>query len=321
MRIPVNEKATLLLGHLASVTPCTLVDLSLDGCHVRTDGDIRLERGARVELIFRVGETAFRLGGELEWTARSREFGVCFSGMSSRREAELVETLGELAAKREAEQARLLAAVDLARAPVERLSAEFAAKTLSETEARAVLERAASEACATKERLEAATKELVAAEKALKEHTATPAETENAGAADECRRGRRNPPEPVGRHGGNPGGEPEGAPAADTACSGFHGHGVPGGGAVECAGRILDVSLSGCRIRSMERFPVGIYRRVEVEFILDGMPFRLPGVIQSIHDRFTVGIRFVDLSERKREQLSMLMEEMEPAAGEAGEEN
>lgn len=75
-------------------------------------------------------------------------------------------------------------------------------------------------------------------------------------------------------------------------------------------GRVLDVSLGGCRIRSNERFPVGIYRRVEVEFTLDGLPFRLAGVVQSVHDRHTVGIRLLDLSDRKRAQLAMLIEEL-----------
>ena len=75
-------------------------------------------------------------------------------------------------------------------------------------------------------------------------------------------------------------------------------------------GRILDLSLGGCRIRTDERFPVGIYTRVEVEFHLDGLPFRLGGVIQVIHDRNTVGIRFLDLSERKREQVQDLIEEI-----------
>lgn len=79
----------------------------------------------------------------------------------------------------------------------------------------------------------------------------------------------------------------------------------------QVAGRILDVSLSGCRIRTDERFPVGIYRRVETEFTLDGLPFRLGGVVQSIHDKFTVGIRFLDMSVRKRGQLEELIEEMD----------
>ncbi len=81
--------------------------------------------------------------------------------------------------------------------------------------------------------------------------------------------------------------------------------------AARVLGRILDVSLTGCRIRTEERFPVGIYRRVETEFRIDGLPFRLGGVVQSLHDRHTVGIRFLDLSDRKREHLRQLMEEIE----------
>ena len=72
-------------------------------------------------------------------------------------------------------------------------------------------------------------------------------------------------------------------------------------------GRILDLSLGGCRIRTDERFPVGIYTRVETEFRLAGLPFRLGGVIQAIHDRHMVGIRFLDMSSRKREQVEELM--------------
>ena len=78
----------------------------------------------------------------------------------------------------------------------------------------------------------------------------------------------------------------------------------------QITGRIVDVSMSGCRIRTKERFPVGIYRRVETEFKVDGLAFRLGGVVQALHDRFTVGIRFLDLSARKREQLALLIEEI-----------
>ena len=75
-------------------------------------------------------------------------------------------------------------------------------------------------------------------------------------------------------------------------------------------GRILDLSLSGCRIRTDERFPVGIYTRVETEFQLEGLPFRLAGVIQAIHDKRTVGIRFLDMSSRKREHVEELIEDI-----------
>lgn len=84
--------------------------------------------------------------------------------------------------------------------------------------------------------------------------------------------------------------------------------------------RILDLSMNGCRIRSDERFPVGIYTRIEIEFHLEGLPFRLGGVVQSIHDRHHVGIRFLDVSDRKREQLKQLIEEIKEMYGETHKE-
>jgi len=77
------------------------------------------------------------------------------------------------------------------------------------------------------------------------------------------------------------------------------------------AGHIVDLSLGGCRIHTVDRFPVGIYTRVEIEFRLHGMPLLLGGVIQAIHDRNHIGIRFLDVSPRKREQVALLIEELE----------
>lgn len=78
-------------------------------------------------------------------------------------------------------------------------------------------------------------------------------------------------------------------------------------------GRIVDLSLGGCRIRTEERFCVGIYTRIEVEFELQGLSFRMGGVIQAVHTCRSVGIRFVDLSERKRQQIADLIVEIEKA--------
>lgn len=80
--------------------------------------------------------------------------------------------------------------------------------------------------------------------------------------------------------------------------------------AADLPGHIVDISLGGCRIRTQRRFPLGIFRRVEVEFRIEGLPFRLGGVTQTIHDPFNVGIRFLDLSDRKREQLQQLIDEI-----------
>jgi hypothetical protein len=80
--------------------------------------------------------------------------------------------------------------------------------------------------------------------------------------------------------------------------------------AADVQGHIRDVSLGGCHIMVERRFPVGIFRRVEVEFRMEGLPFRLAGVTQTLYDPFNVGIRFLDISDRKREQLLQLIEEI-----------
>jgi hypothetical protein len=79
---------------------------------------------------------------------------------------------------------------------------------------------------------------------------------------------------------------------------------------IRMTGRILNLSMSGCRLRTDERFTVGIFNRVETEFLLNGMPFRLAGVSQSIQGKNTIGVRFVDISDRRREQLEELIAEL-----------
>jgi hypothetical protein len=96
-------------------------------------------------------------------------------------------------------------------------------------------------------------------------------------------------------------------------------------GGTQITGRILDLSPEGCRIRTDEKFPVGIYTRVEMEFRLAGQALRLGGVVQAIYDarhdaplgknrilkRREVGLRFLDLSPRKQEELRQLIDEIE----------
>ncbi|WP_263350876.1 PilZ domain-containing protein [Acidicapsa acidisoli] len=93
-------------------------------------------------------------------------------------------------------------------------------------------------------------------------------------------------------------------------------------GGICMPGRIVNLSLGGCRIRTQEQFKVGIYVRVEAEFQLHGLPFRVGGVSQAIQDKNTIGVRFLDVSERKRRQLTELIAEIaeafEEAAGERG---
>ena len=80
---------------------------------------------------------------------------------------------------------------------------------------------------------------------------------------------------------------------------------------IHLRGHVLDLSMSGCQFRTDDCFPMAIFRRVEIEFRVDGLPFRLAGVTQSIHKRQKVGIRFLDISERKRLQLQELIDELQ----------
>ena len=56
---------------------------------------------------------------------------------------------------------------------------------------------------------------------------------------------------------------------------------------------------------------MGVYTRVEAGFRLEGLPFRLSGVIQAMHNRNTVGIRFLDLSRRKRQRVADLIDDIQ----------
>jgi len=82
----------------------------------------------------------------------------------------------------------------------------------------------------------------------------------------------------------------------------------------QVVGKVLDVSMGGCRIRSTEVIPVGVFRRVEVEFLVRGTPLLLPGVTQALHDKYTLGIRFVEVTDRKKDQLRAVIEEIEEGA-------
>jgi hypothetical protein len=80
------------------------------------------------------------------------------------------------------------------------------------------------------------------------------------------------------------------------------------------SGRLVNLSFGGCRIQLQRPFPTGIYRRVEVEFSLEGIPFRLAGVTQGIYYRRGVGIRFLGVSSRKQDQLAVLLAELNESA-------
>jgi hypothetical protein len=316
-RCALDEEATLLLVGHGGWVQCRIVELSLAGCRISTMERLPAGSGHRVEAVFKVRGVAFRFFGVAEWTDGLNLVGIRFVDMPARRRDELAEVLCEMVAEKAA-KAEKLAAEE--RAAAERSASEQAAAKLADEKRAAAVradeERYAAEVRATDERAaeEVARKqsEWLAEIKAV---AAPPLVNEIHASA------QHSEPEP------RPSAmEPVGKPTAESTRPAKRErrqqsrHEVDTSAAILLInvgswlqGRIADLSLSGCRIRTDEKFPVGIYTRVETEFRIGGLAFRLGGVIQAVHDRDrrNVGIRFLDVSARKREQVEQLIEEIE----------
>ena len=291
-REAVDEDALLLLVEHGSTVPCRLVDISLGGCCLRTREPFTAGSMVCVEVAFKVRGLAFRFSGTTRWTDGRHLVGIRFAGVSARRREDLVEALLEVdaenAAKAAQEDAEKLAVAE--RADAQQSTEKRAAEELTVLKghgfSRAVNATKQSRALAPEGRsfpILPANRSFSAA--SLAPDFAGPGPTQALIAPRERRVQARE--------------------AVDTTALIFLINIAP-----RLRGRILDLSLGGCRIRADERFPVGIYTRVETEFRLDGLPFRLGGVVQAIHDRHTVGIRFLDMSNRKREQVAQLIEDI-----------
>lgn len=282
----VDEEARLLLVKHGSTAPCRVMDLSLNGCRLRTQERFLAGILVRVEVTFMVRGFAFRFSGVTQWTDRRHLVGIRFVDLSMRRREELAEALAEVEAENAAKAARQAAELRAAEEQTAaRLAQEERAAPVAVPEAKAVVVAAVP----------------VAARRIL----AVPV-TPSVPLPVQPQRGALLPAAPT----------PARPSKRERRAQSRHGVDTSAviyliNIAARLQGRILDLSLSGCRIRTDERFPVGIYTRVETEFHLEGLPFRLGGVIQSIHDKHHVGIRFLDLSPRKREQVEQLIEEIE----------
>ena len=262
-RYATDEDSMLLFVKSGLPLRCRILDLSMEGCKLRTMERSPAGTRLHVEVTFKINSIAFRLSGITQWTDGQHLVGIRFVDVPSRRKEDLAELLSEL-------------------------EASAAVEAQKESEEKPAAARQAAEIKATEEadRAQALTEAMANAQKPVP--SPQPNALTRTGQAP-IRRERRVQP----RH------EVNIAVAILFIKSGSR-----------LGGRILDLSLSGCRIRTDERFPVGIFTRIEMEFCLKGMPFRLLGVIQGIRDRHNVGIRFLDMSERKRKQVEELMEEI-----------
>jgi hypothetical protein len=310
-RCAVDEEAALLLVDRNARLKCRVVELSLSGCRISTRERIPSGSHLRVEVSFKIRGIAFRFGGVTEWASGASLIGIQFVGMIPRRMDELMEVLCELQAaidaKAEKEAAEVRAADVRAASDAGKLGTGHAeANALAAKPILAALEveskkpepflvfdaepvRPVSESISPVGPLAIDFLEL-------RTHSWNEAPKPAAVRGKRERRTQR-------RH------------EVDTSAVIL----LINVGS-QLTGRIIDLSAGGCRIRTDERFPVGIYTRVETEFRLEGLPFRLGGVIQAIQDRERrlVGIRFLDMSARKREQVEQLMQEIEESEREMG---
>jgi hypothetical protein len=312
-RCALDEEAVLLLVGRGARLQCRIVELSMTGCRMSTRDRLPAAGELRVEASFKARGIAFRFGGAIEWMDASGLIGIRFVELIPRRRDELIEVLRELeaeiAAKAEKEAAEK-------RAAEQQVQQEAEKQASNPTDVLPFLERfwGASANSHPKREPEPASAPQPAKPDwgpAAKPVPATaplaigsqqprlqPPTAQKAGPlpARPTKRERRT----QSRH------------EVDTTADIFL---INVGSRL--AGRIQDLSVGGCRIRTDERFPVGIYTRVETEFRLEGLPFRLGGVIQAVHDRDRrlVGIRFLDMSSRKREQLEQLIEEIDELQG------
>ena len=292
-RFDLDEEATLFFVSHGLPLSSRILDLSIEGCRVRCPGTVSTTIGLRVEIAFKVDGIAFRFSGIVQWTNGRNLVGIRFVDMIPRRRGELAEVIDELhaaaiakareeAAKRESQQNQPAAESGM-QALIESSSPAPAVEPrhpFSELNQRQLQRLAAADHGDFILR-----PDIGLTERQRRKLAALPLATPTPS----------RPPASLERRA-------QQRQAVDTSATLYL---VRTGSSL--TGVILDLSVTGCRIRTAERFALGIFTRVETGFHADGLPFRIGGVIQAIHDRFTVGIRFIDLSERNSKRLTELI--------------
>lgn len=280
-RLPVDEPASVLAVAQGLQRTCRIVEISRIGCRMQFAGRFDLGGAVRVEAAFKLRGVAFRLAGETIWSNRNGQVGIRFFDLTSRRRNELIEVLFEIAAENAAEAVRRAAeprtAENSRAVSGDRRTDDSGAKSGPAPRPTGTGETPAHEASSPV---------------LPSSGSPAPAAKGNQGEAQAAK--------PAGRER-----RTDARVQVDNSATILL---VNVGSRLR--GRILNLSLGGCRIRTEERFPVGIYTRVETEFHLEGLPFRLGGVVQAIQARNCVGIRFLDMSERKRQQVAQLIGEL-----------
>jgi c-di-GMP-binding flagellar brake protein YcgR len=317
-RCALDDEATLLFVGRGNRVQCRIVELSLSGCRMCARERIPSGSRLRVEAAFKARGIAFRFGGTIEWSDGKNQVGVRFADLIPRRRDELIEVLRELEAEIAAKAEKAVADSQLAELQAQQ---DPAIQDANRNEPLPFLDRLwdapieprPAAAPAVLPPLQAQTRLAFQGFRPVLETSlpAAPVPAPPKAAGSQPLSPRLPEAEPISQRPPRSNWRErrqQSRQAVDTSAVIF----LINIGA-RLTGRILDLSAGGCRIRTDERFPVGIYTRVEAEFLLEGLPIRLGGVIQAVHDRDRrlVGIRFLDISARKRELLEQLIEEIE----------
>jgi len=283
-RFDLDQEATLLFVSHGLPLPCRILDLSLKGCRARISEPVSTAIGLRVEIAFKVNSIAFRFTGVIQWTNGRGMVGIRFVDMIPRRLGELAEVIDEMQvaaiAKAREESAKPQAQPSEPANPSQAAEPHHPASELTERQ----LQRLAADTGDFILRPDTGLTERQRQKLAALPLAAPPPPRPRASID---RRAQQRQP-------------------VDTSATLYL---VRAGSSLP--GVIIDLSLSGCRIRTAERFPLGIFTRIEAGFHADGLPFRLGGVIQAIHNSYTVGIRFIDVSERNSKRLAELIRTIE----------
>jgi c-di-GMP-binding flagellar brake protein YcgR len=331
-RHEVDEDATLLLLSQNSRISCRVTDISADGCRLRTESPFVAGIRIRVEVAFHIRGIAFRFSGVSARTSDKHVVGIHFVDVPARRRDELAEVLCEVEAEELARAKKALAGQIAAQArvetpvPIQEEKKQQLAQPNPAGPRPAQLAQPAAAGPLLSPRALTISRPLAGPLPKL-EPIANPLPLPRLEPIVKPQL-LSMPQSPPNSH---PAPTAASTKLADPSKPAFSSgrdrraqsrHGVDTSAVIlliniasQVRGRILDLSVGGCRIHTNERFPVGICTRVEAEFHLEGLPFRLGGVIQAIHDqgRQLVGIRFLDMSVRKREQVEQLMKEIEEA--------
>lgn len=265
-----NTSGSLI--HKGTKVPCSVVDISLTGCCVRTPQPFLAGAQETVKVVFPIFEMTLSIWGVIKWVGGEHLFGIEFrhpTAQSKNQMAGLLTCLVDKSATEVVKKAMAAIVAEPGENPILHLEHPLAATCVPEPELEPEPEPEPGEVA-----LECAEPHF--------EQLSQPIRPTLSGEEQVLIM------------------EPGDSPASLT---------LPGDDSVY-TGDVVDLSLTGCLMRLSRTCNVRLMAQAEVTFHMQGLPFRLGAVTQEMHDKRTVEIRFVQMSRRKRDDLNQAITEL-----------